>query len=99
VNECKPLADGVAAPGGPRLPRVPTEPRGGGAQNRQATSDKSQAKGRVHGLTLVHFSAQRKRCLWDRGCIEVLYKGCEGLSGGMSEYMGCILCQKRLRLS
>jgi C4-dicarboxylate transporter len=21
------------------------------------------------GLTLVHFSAQRKRCLWDRGCI------------------------------
>ena len=21
------------------------------------------------GLTLVHFSAQRKRFLWDRGCI------------------------------
>ena len=23
---------------------------------------------RVQGLTLVHFSAQRKRFLWDRGC-------------------------------
>jgi len=22
-----------------------------------------------HGLTLVHFSAQRKRFVWDRGCI------------------------------
>jgi len=24
---------------------------------------------RRQGLTLVHFSAQRKRLLWDRGCI------------------------------
>jgi len=23
---------------------------------------------RRQGLTLVHFSAQRKRCVWDRGC-------------------------------
>ena len=27
------------------------------------------------GLTLVHFSAQRKRFLWDRGCIEGLLRG------------------------
>jgi hypothetical protein len=27
------------------------------------------------GLTLVHFSAQRKRFLWDRGCIEGLFRG------------------------
>ena len=28
------------------------------------------------GLTLVHFSAQRKRLLWDRGCAEGVYRGC-----------------------
>jgi len=27
------------------------------------------ATGAGQGLTLVHFSAQRKRFLWDRGCI------------------------------
>jgi len=27
------------------------------------------------GLTLVHFSAQRKRFLRDRGCIEGLFRG------------------------
>ena len=26
-------------------------------------------RGRAKGLTLVHFSAQRKRFLWDRDCI------------------------------
>ena len=30
------------------------------------------------GLTLVHFSAQRKRYLWDKGCIEGLFRGCLG---------------------
>jgi len=30
------------------------------------------------GLTLVHFSAQRKRILWDRGCIKGLFRGCSG---------------------
>jgi len=30
----------------------------------------------VHGLTLVHFSAQRKRFLWDRGFIQGLSRGC-----------------------
>ena len=28
-----------------------------------------QAGAARQGLTLVHFSAQRKRFLWDRGCI------------------------------
>jgi hypothetical protein len=27
------------------------------------------------GLTLVHFSAQRKRFLWDRGCTYGLFRG------------------------
>jgi len=27
------------------------------------------------GLTLVYFSAQRKRFLWDRGCVQVLFRG------------------------
>ena len=28
------------------------------------------------GLTLLHFLAQRKRFLWDRGCIAWLCRGC-----------------------
>ena len=35
-----------------------------------------------HGLTLVHFSAQRKRFLWDRGCIYGLPWGCLGCVRG-----------------
>jgi hypothetical protein len=27
------------------------------------------------GLTLIHSSAQRKRFLWDRGCVEGLFRG------------------------
>jgi len=29
----------------------------------------------VQGLKLVHFSAQRKRVLWDRGCIQGVVRG------------------------
>ena len=51
------------------------------------------------GLTPVHFSAQRKRFLWDRG----MFRGCSwciwGVVGGIIGCLGCILCQKRLRLS
>jgi hypothetical protein len=36
-------------------------------------------------LTLVHFSAQRKRFLWDRGCIEGL---CRGYFAGVWEVSG-----------
>ena len=31
---------------------------------------------RRQGLTLVHYSAQRKRFLWDRGCVQRLFRGC-----------------------
>jgi len=34
------------------------------------------------GLTLVHFLAQRKRFLWDMGCVEGLFRGVfEGMQG------------------
>jgi len=33
---------------------------------------------RWQGLTFVHFSAQRKRILLDRGYIEGLFRGCLG---------------------
>ena len=52
------------------------------------------------GLTFVNFSAQRKRFLWDRGCVYALFRDC---SSGVREYQGLFegvfLCQKRLRLS
>jgi hypothetical protein len=43
---------------------------------------------REQGLTLVHFSAQRKRLLWDRGWIQRLFRGC---LRGVRGYEG-ILC-------
>jgi len=33
-----------------------------------AAARRSLALARKQGLTLLHFSAQRKRILWDRGC-------------------------------
>jgi len=39
------------------------------------------------GLTLVHFSAQRKRFLRDRGCMWGLLRGC---SGTVRRYQGVI---------
>jgi len=59
---------------------------------------------RLHhqGLTLVRFSAQLKRFVWDRGCIKGLFRGClRGIRGirGIRGCLGCILCQIRLRLS
>ena len=50
----------------------------------------------AQGLTLVHFSAQRKRFGWVEGYI---YGLCRGFVGGIRGCLGCILCQKRLRLS
>jgi hypothetical protein len=35
------------------------------------------------GLTIVHFSAQLKRFLWDRGCVEGLFRGCLGVLGSV----------------
>jgi hypothetical protein len=45
--------------------RRPTLP--GKHERREARTGTLQSGGQ--GLTLVHFSAQRKRFLWDRGCI------------------------------
>ena len=51
------------------------------------------------GLTLVRFSAQFKRFLWDRAA----FRGCVGVvqevSGGFRGVSGFVLCQKRLKLS
>jgi len=67
------------------------------------TSVSSLMKALRQGLTLVHFSAQHKRFLWDRRCIHRSFEGlfvvCQGVSGGIQGCSGCILCQKRLRLS
>jgi len=39
----------------------------------------------TQGHTLVHFSAQLKRLLWDRGCMQGLFGGC---SGGVTKHKG-----------
>ena len=58
----------------------------------------------MQGLTLVHFSAQLKRILWDRGAIRGRLAGVQEMAGGIKVYhirkcSGCILCQKRLKMS
>jgi len=35
------------------------------------------------GLTLVHFSAQRKRFVWDGGYIKGSFRRCKGVLGGI----------------
>jgi hypothetical protein len=53
----------------------------------------------AQGLTLVHFSAQLERFLWDRGCA---YGLCCPCSGGVRGCLGCVeyfVCQTRLKLS
>jgi len=43
------------------------------------------------GLTLVHFLSQRKRLLWNRGCIQGVFKGClAGVMGYQEEFWGVI---------
>ena len=53
----------------------------------------------ARGLHSVHFSDQRKRFLLDRRCIRGCSEGVYGVSGVSMGCSGCILCQKRLRLS
>jgi len=48
-------------------------------QGLAARADLPQQRRRAphgQGLTFVHFSAQRKRFLWARGCIRGLFGGC-----------------------
>jgi hypothetical protein len=58
---------------------------------------------RHQGLTLVHFPAQLKHFLWDRGCIEEVFMGClagvQEVSRGITEDAEHFLCRKRLKLS
>ena len=51
------------------------------------------------GAYLVHFLAQRRRFLWDRGCMWGCSGGVYGVLSGSKECVGCILCQRRLSLS
>jgi len=64
-----------------------------------AASEKNCGAPMDQGLTLVHFSAQRKLILWDRGYIWGFLRGCSGVCGGIRGCLGCILCQKQLSLS
>ena len=45
--------------------------------------DVSQLSHRWQGLTLVHFSAQFKCPLWDRGCMLGVFTGCQGVLGSV----------------
>ena len=53
------------------------------------------------GLTLVHFSAQLERCLWDRGCgaRRGRLTRIEGVLDGVEGVQGVSACQTRLKLS
>jgi len=42
------------------------------------------------GLTLVHFPAQRKRFLWDRGAFRDCSGGVYEVSGGIKKYQGVL---------
>jgi len=45
--------------------------------------------GNGRGLTLVHFSAQLERFVWDRGCAWGL---CSPCTGGVKGCLGCVGC-------
>ena len=57
-----------------RWSREPLSPRGGALP----PSPRSSSSASAQGLTLVHFSAQLKRLLRNRGCIQGMCKGCLG---------------------
>jgi len=73
VDECKPLMAGHAV--------TLEKGEGEAAPDYLAAADwyrRAGDAGHGQGLTLVHFSAQRKRFLWDRGCMKGLPWGCLG---------------------
>jgi len=51
------------------------------------------------GVSLVHFSAQRKRFLWDWGCVAGLIRGHSAGHGGYDGVFMISCCPKRIRLS
>ena len=50
----------------------------------------SPASGSGQGLTLVHFSAQLERFVWDRGCAQGMCSPCKGGVKGCSGCVGCV---------
>jgi len=53
-----------------------------------ADVDSSPDTAEMQGLTLVHFSAQRKRILWNRVAFRVFLGGVHEVSGGIKEHWG-----------
>jgi hypothetical protein len=73
-----------AATTAPGLP--PTTPgRGGWAENEGGGE---ALTGPRRGFTLVHFSAQRKRFLRARGCVQGLFRGCHAALGVVRGCLG-----------
>jgi len=69
VDECKPLVVGMQMYGG-RWGQVDAMPRENFDSFPQAMLTMfTVSTGEGQGLALVHFSAQGKRFLWDRGCV------------------------------
>ena len=83
MDECKPLPSIQSARPSSMAKRL-MEVKWPRAMRRRRTAC---SEARQQGLTLVHFSAQRKRFLWDRGCIEGLFRGC---SAGVWEVLGVL---------
>jgi len=87
------------AEGGGRQAAGGTGRRAGRAGRAGWSAGRARSRGGRQGLTLVHFSAQRKRCLWDRGCILGLFREYTGGAMGIRGCLRCVLFQLRLRLS
>ena len=89
MDECKPLPSSesrVLTPTPDWLPTPRILPRVRCVSNPRSTNLLSNTI--KQGLTLIHFSAQLKRILWNEGA----FRGCSGgvweLSGGIKEYQG-----------
>ena len=68
----------------PPLPRIIFGMSSSSSSSDRPSSDRPSITS-DQGLTLIHFSAQRKRFLWDKGCLFELFKGC---LGGVRGYEG-----------
>jgi hypothetical protein len=99
VNECMPLppppaplppGHGSARPAAAACSRPATDardpPTPPGRPPIARCTAVARSSTRPQGLTLVHFSAQFERCVWDRGCTKGL---CSPCCGGLR---GCIWC-------